>query len=271
MKPTGTVGYAAMFEQFHPTELLNWCKVAEESGFGSVMASDHFHPWTPDQGQSAFVWSWMGALGATTNLRFGTGVTPPGFRYHPAIIAPGSGDAGGDVPRTLLAWARRGRGVERAHRGGLLARGADQAAHTHGGHRGHPQALLGQGRQVQRRAHNAREREALHDAGYAAPDLRGHRRPHTEPQDGRVLRRHHHRRRRRREDKDADGEVRGGGTPRGQGPRPRCRAWYSFTSRGPRTRKRPSSRPSGSGPTAGCLSPRPTSAIPRTSRRWRSR
>src|SRR3712207_7846748 len=51
------------------------------------MASDHFHPWTPQQGQSAFVWSWLGALGATTSLRFGTGVTPPGFRYHPAIIA----------------------------------------------------------------------------------------------------------------------------------------------------------------------------------------
>src|SRR5215213_26006 len=90
MKPTGTVGYAAMFEQFHPADLLNWSKTAEESGFGSVMASDHFHPWTPDQGQSAFVWSWMGALGATTNLRFGTGVTPPGFRYHPAIIAQGA-------------------------------------------------------------------------------------------------------------------------------------------------------------------------------------
>jgi coenzyme F420-dependent glucose-6-phosphate dehydrogenase len=87
MKTTGTVGYAAMFEQFHPTDLLKWCKQAEESGFSSVMASDHFHPWTPEQGESAFVWSWMGALGATTNLRFGTGVTPPGFRYHPAIIA----------------------------------------------------------------------------------------------------------------------------------------------------------------------------------------
>src|SRR5215203_6015062 len=87
MKPTGTIGYAAMFEQFHPTKLLDWCKVAEESGFGSVMASDHFHPWTPDQGHSAFVWSWMGALGAVTNLRFGTGVTPPGFRYHPAVLA----------------------------------------------------------------------------------------------------------------------------------------------------------------------------------------
>lgn len=83
----GRAGYAAMFEQFHPTDLLTWCQMAEKAGFDSVMASDHFHPWTPQQGQSAFVWSWLGALGATTNLRFGTGVTPPGYRYHPAIIA----------------------------------------------------------------------------------------------------------------------------------------------------------------------------------------
>ena len=87
---TGTVGYAAMFEQFHPTDLLEYCKQAEEAGFESVMASDHFHPWTPEQGQSGFVWSWLGALGAQTSLRFGTGVTPPGFRYHPAIIAQGA-------------------------------------------------------------------------------------------------------------------------------------------------------------------------------------
>ena len=83
----GTLGYAAMFEQFHPTELLDYSQRAEANGFTSVMASDHFHPWTPQQGQSAFVWSWMGALGATTKLRFGTGVTPPGYRYHPAIVA----------------------------------------------------------------------------------------------------------------------------------------------------------------------------------------
>src|SRR6185312_3433457 len=37
---------------------------------------------------SAFVWSWLGALGAqTSRVRFGTGVTAPGFRYHPAILA----------------------------------------------------------------------------------------------------------------------------------------------------------------------------------------
>ncbi len=82
-----TVGYAAMFEQFSPNELLQYCQEAERAGFTSVMASDHFHPWTPEQGHSGFVWAWLGALGATTTLRMGTGVTPPGYRYHPAIIA----------------------------------------------------------------------------------------------------------------------------------------------------------------------------------------
>jgi coenzyme F420-dependent glucose-6-phosphate dehydrogenase len=83
----GGIGYAASMEQFSPRELLTLCRQAEEQGFTTVMASDHFHPWVPSQGQSGFVWSFMGALGATTNLRFGPGVTPPGYRYHPAIIA----------------------------------------------------------------------------------------------------------------------------------------------------------------------------------------
>ncbi|MBM3463452.1 MAG: TIGR03557 family F420-dependent LLM class oxidoreductase [Armatimonadetes bacterium] len=81
------IGYAAMFEQFHPTDLLKWCQQAEAKGFGGIMASDHFNPWTPEQGQSAFVWSWLGALGMATSVPFVTGVTPPGWRYHPAIIA----------------------------------------------------------------------------------------------------------------------------------------------------------------------------------------
>jgi len=83
----GSLGYAASFEQFHPNDMLKWSQQAEQAGFGVVTASDHFHPWVPSQGHSAFVWAWMGALGATTNLRFGTGVTPPGYRYHPAVLA----------------------------------------------------------------------------------------------------------------------------------------------------------------------------------------
>jgi G6PDH family F420-dependent oxidoreductase len=81
------IGYAASFEQFHPTDLLKYSQLAEKSGFNVITASDHFHPWVPSQGHSAFVWSWLGALGATTSLKFGTGVTPPGWRYHPAILA----------------------------------------------------------------------------------------------------------------------------------------------------------------------------------------
>jgi G6PDH family F420-dependent oxidoreductase len=86
--PQGIVGYAASFEQFHPTDLLAYSQQAEQAGFTAVMASDHFHPWTPSQGQSGFVWTWLGALGAATSIpKFGTGVTPPGYRYHPAVLA----------------------------------------------------------------------------------------------------------------------------------------------------------------------------------------
>ena len=82
------IGYAAALEQFHPTELLRYSQLAEQHGFGGVMAADHFQPWVPQQGHSAFVWSWMAALGATTTkITFGPGVTCPSFRYHPAIVA----------------------------------------------------------------------------------------------------------------------------------------------------------------------------------------
>lgn len=83
----GKIGYAAMGEQFSPTEIIEYSKAAEEHGFTALMVSDHFHPWTPQQGQSPFAWALMGALGMATKLPFGTGVTPPGWRYHPAILA----------------------------------------------------------------------------------------------------------------------------------------------------------------------------------------
>jgi len=94
-----TIGYAAMLEQFHPTDLLDWCSQAEIAGFDAgFMVSEHFHPWTPQQGQSAFAWSFMGALGARTSLRFGTAVTCPGFRYHPAVIAHAAATLGAMYP-----------------------------------------------------------------------------------------------------------------------------------------------------------------------------
>ena len=80
-------GYAAMLEQFHPTELLDFCAAAEANGFSGVMAADHVQPWVPQQGQAAFVWSFMTAAAERTKGDIGPGVSCPSFRQHPAVIA----------------------------------------------------------------------------------------------------------------------------------------------------------------------------------------
>lgn len=82
-----TVGYAAALEQFHPTEAVELAAHAEQHGFSGVMAADHFQPWVPAQGQSAFVWNVLTALGERTAGDFGPGVTAPTFRFHPAVVA----------------------------------------------------------------------------------------------------------------------------------------------------------------------------------------
>jgi len=84
------VGYAAMLEQFHPTEAVALAVYAEEHGFSGVMAADHFQPWVPQQGQSAFVWNVLSAIGERTSGDMGPGVTAPTFRWHPAMVAQAS-------------------------------------------------------------------------------------------------------------------------------------------------------------------------------------
>jgi G6PDH family F420-dependent oxidoreductase len=93
------IGYAAMLEQFHPTDLLEWCPQAEAAGFSAgFMVSEHFQPWTPTQGNAAFAWTFMGALGQVTTLPIGLAVTAPGFRYHPAVIAHAAATMGAMYP-----------------------------------------------------------------------------------------------------------------------------------------------------------------------------
>lgn len=83
------VGYAAMLEQFGPSEVLDLAARAERHGFDGVMAADHFQPWTPQQGQASFVWNVLSALGQTTRGALGT-VSTPTFRFHPAVVAQAS-------------------------------------------------------------------------------------------------------------------------------------------------------------------------------------
>lgn len=79
-------GFHASHEQIAPGPLLRHAQEAERAGFTAAMCSDHFAPWTTEQGQSGFAWSWLGAALATTELPFGV-VTAPGQRYHPAVHA----------------------------------------------------------------------------------------------------------------------------------------------------------------------------------------
>ena len=84
------IGYAAMLEQFGPIEVTEYTVAAEEAGFRGVMAADHFQPWVPAQGEAAFVWNVLTAMGERTRGDLGPGVTCPSFRFHPAIVAQAS-------------------------------------------------------------------------------------------------------------------------------------------------------------------------------------
>jgi coenzyme F420-dependent glucose-6-phosphate dehydrogenase len=84
------IGLTAALEQFHPREMIEHSVLAEEHGFRGVMAADHFQPWVPQQGEAAFVWNVLSALGERTDGDLGPGVTCPSFRFHPAMVAQAS-------------------------------------------------------------------------------------------------------------------------------------------------------------------------------------
>ena len=74
-------------EQFPPEDLLRQAIEGEQAGFDGIATSDHLQPWW-EPGESGHTWPWLGAAGASTErVALGTGITPPGKRYHPALIA----------------------------------------------------------------------------------------------------------------------------------------------------------------------------------------
>ena len=100
-----TVGYAAMLEQFHPTEAVALTALAEEHGFSGCMAADHFQPWVPQQGQASFVWNVLTAVGERTTRRPRPRRDLPVVPVPPGDGRPGRRHARGDVPGPLLARA----------------------------------------------------------------------------------------------------------------------------------------------------------------------
>jgi coenzyme F420-dependent glucose-6-phosphate dehydrogenase len=78
--------YHASHEQFTPSALVRYVRLAEQAGFTAISSSEHLQPWSLRQGQSGFAWTWLGAAMQVTPLPFSV-VRAPGQRYHPMIIA----------------------------------------------------------------------------------------------------------------------------------------------------------------------------------------
>jgi len=85
------IGYFLSTEEYSPAELVAQAAAAEEAGFTGLWISDHFHPWNNEQGNSAHVWSVIGAISQVCDLHVTTAVTCPTTRIHPAIIAQAAG------------------------------------------------------------------------------------------------------------------------------------------------------------------------------------
>lgn len=89
-----TFGYLMSSEEFTPAELLEQARMAEQAGFEALAISDHFHPWNDEQGQSAFVWSVIGAISQVCSLPVTTLVTCPTVRVHPVVNAQAAATSG---------------------------------------------------------------------------------------------------------------------------------------------------------------------------------
>ena len=97
------IGYKASAEQFTPSELLEFSCLAEQVGFDSVFVSDHFQPWRHTGGHAPYSFAWMGAVGArTSQIKIGTSVVTPTFRYHPSVVAQAMGTLGAMFPDRMI-------------------------------------------------------------------------------------------------------------------------------------------------------------------------
>src|SRR4051812_3045505 len=93
------IGFFLSCEEYGPRELVAQARLAEQAGFHGLWISDHYHPWTDAQGESAFVWAVIGALSeATERMPVATAVTCPTVRIHPAVIAQAAATAAAMLP-----------------------------------------------------------------------------------------------------------------------------------------------------------------------------
>ena len=139
-----TLGYKLSSEEQSATDLVRYAQMAQDTGFGFALISDHFHPWTDRQGQSPFVWSVLGAIAqATQRLTVGTAVTCPSMRIHPAIIAQAAATTATLMPGRFFLGVGTGGEPQRARGWARLAGDRSAPGTSRRGHRDHPTPLEG--------------------------------------------------------------------------------------------------------------------------------
>jgi G6PDH family F420-dependent oxidoreductase len=87
------IGYFLSSEEWGPRDLVELAAKAQRAGFEGLWISDHYHPWSDEQGHSPFVWAVIGALAEVTDQKVTTAVTCPTVRIHPAVIAQAAATA----------------------------------------------------------------------------------------------------------------------------------------------------------------------------------
>jgi coenzyme F420-dependent glucose-6-phosphate dehydrogenase len=108
-------GYKVSAEQFGPSDLLDFTRAAERSGFDTAAISDHFQPWRHTGGHAPFSLAWLGAAAqATSRIALGTSVLTPTFRYHPAIVAQAMGTLGVMFPGRIWLGVGTGESMNEA-------------------------------------------------------------------------------------------------------------------------------------------------------------
>jgi G6PDH family F420-dependent oxidoreductase len=98
-----TIGIFLSSEEHGASFLVETARRAEEAGFRAAWISDHFHPWTDEQGESPFVWATIGGIAfVTREMKVSTAVTCPTTRLHPAIVAQAAATAATMLPGNFV-------------------------------------------------------------------------------------------------------------------------------------------------------------------------
>ena len=87
MLAKNSIGYNTVPDIADPKKLIEICRRAEKAGFDAIWVPDHFHPWFHTDALEYNSWVWMTAAMEHVKIPFGTAVTVPTYRYHPAVTA----------------------------------------------------------------------------------------------------------------------------------------------------------------------------------------